>query len=107
MTTARAARVKVLKPRPDTAAKGIAIELRIECGDGRVADALNQALMPDNRYFPKDQSFHASKEGSVLWFNVASPRTRPVISTVVSIVADARLFRDVWLEAETRRSVPG
>jgi len=90
-----------------SAAEGIAIELRIECGDGRVADALNQALMPDNRYFPKDQRFHASKEGSVLWFNVASPRTRPVISTVVSIVADARLFRDVWLEAETRRSVPG
>jgi hypothetical protein len=45
-----------------------------------VAEALDEALMPDNRYFPKDQAFKASKEGS----------------------ADARLFRDVWLEAKTR-----
>jgi hypothetical protein len=106
VTTARAGRVKALKPRSSPAAKAIAIELRIECCDRRVADALNQALMPDNRYFPKDQGFHASKEGSVIWFDVASPRTRPVISTVASIIADARLFRDIWLEAETRRSVP-
>jgi hypothetical protein len=62
--------------------------------------------MPDNRYFPKDQSFQAEKEGSVIWFNVASPRARPVISTVASIISDARLFRDIWLEAETRKNVP-
>jgi len=74
----------------------------IECGDEAVADALNEALMPDNRYFPKDQRFKASKEGSSIRFNVKSPRARPALSTVASIVSDARLFRDVWLEAKTR-----
>ena len=84
------------------AANGTAIELRIECVDGRVADALNQALMPDNRYFPKDQRFQASKEGSVIRFDVSSSRARPVVSTVASIISDARLFRDIWLEADAR-----
>ncbi len=74
----------------------------IECADEAVADALNQALMPDNRYFPKDQRFRASKEGSTIRFEVDSPRARPVISTVSSIISDARLFRDVWVEAKTR-----
>ena len=106
MTTGGAGKVKALRPRPDAPARGMAIELRIECGDVRVADALDQALMPDNRYFPKDQSFQASKEGSVIWFKVASPRARPVISTVASIISDARLFRDIWLVAETRGHVP-
>ena len=106
MTTGGAGKVKALKPRPDAPVKGMAIELRIECGDGRVADALNQALMPDNRYFPKDQKFQASKEGSVIRFVVASLRARPVVTTVASIISDARLFRDIWLEAETRKNVP-
>ncbi|HYR03965.1 MAG TPA: hypothetical protein VEO75_01140 [Nitrososphaerales archaeon] len=92
------------KPRPSSASTGVAIELSIECSDGRVAEALNQALMPDNRYFPKDQRFHASKEGSVIRFDVASPRARPVVSTVASIISDARLFRDVWLVAKTKGS---
>ncbi len=78
------------------------VELSIECGDELVAEALDEALMPDNRYFPKDQSFEASKEGSVLRFEVSSPRARPVVGTVTSIISDARLFRDVWLEAKTR-----
>jgi len=82
----------------------VAIELSIECGDGRVAEALNQTLMPDNRYFPKDQRFQASREGSVIRFSVASPRARPVVSTVASIISDSRLFRDVWLVAKTKSS---
>jgi hypothetical protein len=106
VTTGGAEKVKARNPRPNAGAKGMSIELTIECGDGRVAEALNQALMPDNRYFPKDQRFRASKEGSILSFNVASPRARPVISTVASLISDARLFRDIWVEAETRGGVP-
>jgi hypothetical protein len=79
------------------------VELSIECGDERVAEAMNEALMPDNRYFPKDQEFEASKQGSVLRFKVSSPRARPVVSTVTSIISDAKLFGDVWLEVKTRR----
>jgi len=80
------------------------VELSIECSDALVAEALNQALMPDNRYFPKDQRFQASKEGSIIRFDVASPRARPVVSTVASIISDARLFRDIWLIAKTKNS---
>jgi hypothetical protein len=85
--------------RPET---GLTIELLIECSDGTVAAALNEALMPDNRYFPKDQRFQASKEGAIIRIDVGSPRVRPALSTVASIISDAKLFGDVWVEARTR-----
>lgn len=81
---------------------GIYVELSIECTDEAVADSLSEALMPDNRYFPKDQKFESSKVGSLLRFEISSPRARPVVGTVTSIVSDTRLFRDIWLEAKTR-----
>ena len=81
---------------------GISIELLIECRDEAVAAALDQALMPDNRYFPKDQRFASSKEGNVIRFNIWSPMARPALSTMSSIVSDAMLFRDVWVAAKTR-----
>jgi len=74
----------------------------MECGDEAAADALNQALMPDNRHFPRDQRFHASKEGPLVRFTVASPRARPALSTVASIISDAKLFGDIWVEVKTR-----
>jgi len=74
----------------------------IECSDAAVAKALDEALMPDNRYFPKDQRFKASREGASIRFEVESPRPRPALGTVTSIIADSRLFRDMWLEAKTR-----
>lgn len=83
-------------------ATGISIELVIECVDEAVAKALDEALMPDNRYFPKDQRFNASREGASITFHVESPRPRPALSTMTSIIADSRLFRDVWVEAKTR-----
>jgi len=83
-------------------ATGISIELVIECVDEAVGKALDEALMPDNRYFPKDQRFRASREGASIVFHVVSPRPRPALSTGSSIIADSRLFRDVWLEAKTR-----
>jgi hypothetical protein len=81
---------------------GLTIELLIECGDETVASALNEALMPDNRYFPKDQRFEASKDGSLLRFDIGSPRARPALGTVSSIISDAKLFGDVWVETKTR-----
>jgi hypothetical protein len=81
---------------------GLTIELLIECRDETVATALNEALMPDNRYFPKDQRFQASKKGHIICFSVGSPRARPALSTVSSIISDAKLFGDVWVEAKTR-----
>ncbi len=83
-------------------AAGLTIELLIECSDEDVAKALNDALMPDNRYFPKDQRFMASREGAVIRFSVESPRARPALGTVASIISDAKLFRDVWVESKTR-----
>jgi hypothetical protein len=66
-------------------AGGLTLELLIACSDEVVAKALNDALMPDNRYFPKDQRFRASREG-----------------TIASIISDAKLFRDIWVESRTR-----
>jgi hypothetical protein len=81
---------------------GLTIEMVIECSDVVVAKALNEALMPDNRYFPKDQRFKATREGSLIRFLVESPRARPALSTAASIISDARLFRDIWVESKTR-----
>ena len=78
------------------AAQALQAELVIECADESVASALNDVLMPDNRYFPKDQRFEASKSAASITFKVSSPRVRPALSTLGSIVSDARLFRDVW-----------
>ena len=83
-------------------AAGIGLELLIECRDEAVACALDEALMPDNRYLPKDQAFKASRDGQVLRFSIASPRARPALSTVSSIISDAMLFSAVWVEAKTR-----
>jgi hypothetical protein len=82
-------------------ATGLTIELLIECGDETVARALDEALMPDNRYFPKDQRFKASRERSFIRFSIESPRARPALSTVASIISDTKLFRDFWVEAKT------
>jgi hypothetical protein len=82
--------------------RGLTIELLIECGDSTAATALNDVLMPDNRYFPKDQLFKASNDGTSIRFSVESPRSRPALSTVASIISDAKLFRDVWVEAKTK-----
>ena len=68
-----------------------------------VAKALDDVLMPDNRYFPKDQKFGASRKGPVLNFEVSSPRVRPALATVASLVSDSRLFRDVWVEVRSAR----
>jgi hypothetical protein len=92
------------KPRARSAGDGVAIELSIECRDAPIAEALNQVLMPDNRYFPKDQRFRSSMKGSIIRFDVASPRARPVVSTVASIISDARLFSDIWRMAKTKGS---
>jgi len=95
--------VKGKKPKPGPWAGGkTVIELLMECNDEAAAHALNEALMPDNRHFPRDQRFDASIEGSIIRFTIASPRARPALSTVASIISDARLFRDIWVEVKTR-----
>jgi len=78
------------------------LQLSLHCADEGSARALHEALLPDNRYFPKDQSFEASTDGSVLRFVVVSPRARPVVGTATSIISDAKLFRDIWVEARRR-----
>ena len=102
MTSGGAARVRGKDPLRKGGKASIAIELLIECRDEPAARALDEALMPDNRYFPKDQRFRAWKGGSSIRFSVESPRPRPALSTVAGILSDARLFRDVWVEARAR-----
>jgi hypothetical protein len=74
--------------------------LRIECRDGQTAKALSGVLMPDNRYFPKDQAFRAHRDGRTVSFEIESQRVRPALSTIASIVSDTKLFRDLWVVSE-------
>ena len=76
--------------RPET---GLTIELMIECSDEAVAAALNEALMPDNTFLPKGPAIPGVEGGCVVRFDVGSPRARPALSTVSSIISDAKLFR--------------
>ncbi len=83
-------------------AGSLEIIVRIECRDERVAEALEQVLLPDNRYFPKDQVFESRRVRSNLEFKVRSPRLKPAIGTVNSLVGDAKLFEETWLGSGAR-----
>jgi hypothetical protein len=91
-----------MKAPKANAKKNLTLELSIECADGNIAEMLNEVLMPDNRYFPKDQEFAVLRRGNVLTFRVASPRARPALSTASSVLSDAKLFQDVWLQTKQR-----
>ncbi len=88
-------------PRQRSVSSTVSISLSIECRDEEVAMALDAALMPDNRYFPKDQSFTSRREGRMLAFRIASPRVRPALTTTSSLIFDARLFSEVWVMAKS------
>jgi hypothetical protein len=60
--------------------------------------------MPDNRYFPHDQVFKARLHGSSLKFSIDSPRVRPALSTVSSILADSKLFCEMTAEVLAPRA---
>jgi len=72
------------------------LELTVECEDERTAMSLDQALAPDNRYFPKDMKFGMSRRGRALKFAISSPRLRPGLSTLTGLVEDVRLFGEIW-----------
>jgi hypothetical protein len=88
-------------PRP-----AFAVELTIVCEGAPVAAMLNEVLLPDNRYFPSDQVFRTRLEGASLKFSIGSPRVRPALSTVSSILSDSKLFCEVHEEVTASRAHP-
>ncbi len=68
---------------------------------------MDDALRPDNRYFPKDQKFRSSRVGRLVRFEIGSPRVRPALATASSIISDTKLFGDVWVEAKVRSPAGG
>jgi hypothetical protein len=73
------------------------VRLTVFCRDAATAEMLLAVLSPDNRAFPKDQSFTSELDegGTALVFQASSERPMSVFSTVESILADVRLFEDV------------
>lgn len=94
------------RPRYRSQGPDVAIELEIECDSERTAAALNDVLMPDNRYFPKDQRFKAERKDALVSYAVLSPRLRPAITTVESILSDSKLFSEIWTETAASHSGP-
>src|SRR5690348_2912794 len=88
------------------------VRLKITCQDAATAKKLLAVLSPDNRAFPKDQSFTALDllDGALL-FQAESERPLSVFSTMESILSDVQLFEEIWLsvvsdrERDTQRHV--
>jgi hypothetical protein len=74
----------------------LTLELVFTCASEAEARSLEAALSPDNKSVPKDQTFSSELEGRSLRFRVSSPRASSCISSTVGILADARLFQEVW-----------
>jgi hypothetical protein len=77
----------------------LSIVLELECSGEREAGALESTMSPDNASVPRDQRFTAARRGSSLRFEVESARPAGALSSVVSLLTDAKLFQDVWMVA--------
>jgi len=77
----------------------LTIEVEIECFGERQARALEATLSPDNNSIPKDQKFSAKRRGASLRFKVESARPSTTLSSIVSLLTDAKLFQEVWMLA--------
>ena len=75
----------------------LTLELVFKCGSAAEARSLEQALSPDNKSIPKDQTFSTNLEGKNLRFLISSPRAASCISSALGILGDAKLFQDVWM----------
>lgn len=73
------------------------VELEIECAGDREGRALEATLSPDNKSIPRDQVFTAERDGSLLRFEVESSRPAAGLSSIASLLSDAKLFQDVWM----------
>jgi hypothetical protein len=74
----------------------LTLELVFICATDEEARSLESALAPDNKSVPKDQTFSSELEGRSLRFRIDSPRASSCISSAIGILADARLFQEVW-----------
>jgi hypothetical protein len=74
----------------------LALELTLSCTNEEQARSLKAVLAPDNKNFPKDQSFVEEVDGSQLRFLITSERASGCISSALGILTDAKLFQDVW-----------
>lgn len=74
----------------------LSIEITFECAGEREAAALEAALAPDNHPLPKGQDLSSWREGKELSYRITSPRSSSCVSSALSLLADAKLFSEVW-----------
>lgn len=74
----------------------LTLELVFACRAPEEARSLEAALGPDNNAVPRDQTFSSELEGRYLRFRITSPRASSCVSSALGLLADAKLFQDVW-----------
>jgi hypothetical protein len=74
----------------------LTVEIVFECAGEREASSLRATLSPDNKSAPKDQKVVVEQTGRTLRFFIESARPVSGIASAVSLLADAKLFQEVW-----------
>jgi transcription factor Pcc1 len=74
----------------------LSVELEFECRGEREAASLEAVLRPDNHPLPRGQRITTTRDGGSLRITVTSSRAANCVSSVLSLLSDARLFAQVW-----------
>jgi len=74
----------------------VSVNLVFECAGTKEASALRRTLASDNKSLPKDQRMTVEQDGRELRFSIQSTRPVSVLSSVASLLSDAKLFQEVW-----------
>ncbi len=72
-------------------------EMKVRCVEAGTAAKLKEVLEPDNKSIPADQRFSMSRFGKTLVFKIESGRAPSALASVVSLLNDIHLFKEVWL----------
>ena len=75
----------------------LTLELTIQCASEDAARSLERVLAPDNKSVPKDQVLTKALDGDTLRFAISSTRASSCVSSALGILADAKLFAEVWV----------
>jgi len=74
----------------------LTIEIAFECLGEKEAASLEAVLAPDNHPLPRGQKLVSRREGKTLLVSIASLRPSNCVSSALSLLADARLYAQVW-----------
>ena len=71
--------------------------LTLRLKNDEVTQALSSVLAPDNEGLPRGLRLSVVAEGRTMKFEVESDSPSTTVSTILAIMRDVHLFREVWL----------